>query len=159
MEEQAKKIANYFNPKVYYSVDNVYDDKWIGTLSIGEYYYETNPYDKKEDAISDISQCMFNIKRQIETALKSFVEENTTEKNNAQSDNSIEVFITNNNASIRLRSAIARILRDNEGGRNISVTEFTNKYKRRYFRCCRGVGNYTLNELTSLFEANNITWD
>ena len=43
---------------------------WIGSVSIGDCYYETDPYVNKQDAIAEQRGCLLAIKEQIEKYLE-----------------------------------------------------------------------------------------
>lgn len=57
MNEKAKKIGAMRSPNVIFGVGGR-DGEWVGSFDIGDYYYETNPYPKKEGAISELRGCL-----------------------------------------------------------------------------------------------------
>jgi hypothetical protein len=53
--------------KVYQSQE---DWSYFGSIDIGEFYYETDPYKDKQDAIDEQRGCLLAIKEQIEKYLE-----------------------------------------------------------------------------------------
>jgi hypothetical protein len=43
---------------------------WVANIEIGEFYYETDPYKDKQDAIDEQRGCLLAIKEQIEKYLE-----------------------------------------------------------------------------------------
>ena len=68
MKTNAFDFGKGFAPKV--DVDLWVDarGKHKGGMSIGEEYYETDPWSKKEDAINELKGCWARIKEKVETA-------------------------------------------------------------------------------------------
>lgn len=68
MNEKAKKLGVMCSPKVIFGVGKQ-DGKWVGLFEIGDYYYETDPYSKKESAISELCGCLETLKLNTEHVL------------------------------------------------------------------------------------------
>lgn len=68
MTEKAKKLGFKFSPNIIFGVGEQ-DGKWIGSFEIGDYYYETDPYSKKECAILELCGCLMNLKLKAEKVI------------------------------------------------------------------------------------------
>lgn len=56
------EIGRQFAPKISYAVaKNIERGMWIGSISIGEEYYETDPYKMKEGALSELLGCISSL--------------------------------------------------------------------------------------------------
>ena len=68
MKANAFDLGKGFAPKV--DVDLWVDvrGKHTGGMSIGEEYYETDPWSKKEDAINELKGCWESVKEKVEKA-------------------------------------------------------------------------------------------
>ena len=66
--KNAFELGRSFAPKV--DVDLWVDarGKHKGGMSIGEEYYETDPWSKKEDAINELKGCWESVKEKVEKA-------------------------------------------------------------------------------------------
>ena len=61
------EIGRQFAPKISYAVaKNIERGMWIGSISIGEEYYETDPYKTKEGAVSELLGCIEELKEKTE---------------------------------------------------------------------------------------------
>ena len=56
------------SPNVIFGVGEQ-DGKWVGSFDIGDYYYETDPYPKKEGAISELRGCLETLMLKTEQAI------------------------------------------------------------------------------------------
>jgi hypothetical protein len=65
MNEKAKKSGAMFPPPVSCFVGGR-DGEWVGSINIGKYYYETDPYPEKEDAISELCGGLETVKLRTE---------------------------------------------------------------------------------------------
>jgi hypothetical protein len=65
MNEKAKKSGVMFPPHLSCFVGGR-DGKWEGSINIGKYYYETDPYPEKEDVISELCGCLETLKLRTE---------------------------------------------------------------------------------------------
>jgi len=65
MTEKAKKSGAMFSPHVSVGVGGQ-DGKWVGSIDIEDYYYETDPYPTKEGAISELCGCLETLKLKTE---------------------------------------------------------------------------------------------
>lgn len=75
MNEKAHKLGIHCSPCVTYAVArNEQSGRWIASISIGEMYYETNPYKDKDGAVSELLGCL--------DVLKENTEEKINELNN-----------------------------------------------------------------------------
>lgn len=159
--ETLEKKNNYYNPKIYYSIENV-QDGWMGTFCMGSFYHETPIYQVKEDAISELSRFMFSIKRQIDNILNDFACEkgNTNGVDNKEEKVYLFDFLQANGASVRLLNIVRREIdkcANNEGeAQKKTVDEFVREYTRSDFRRFDGVGYGTLKELCGILGANKI---
>ena len=68
MNKTAKKLGAMFSPNVIFGVGKR-DGKWVGSFDIGDYYYETDPYSKKEGAISELCGCLETLKLKTEQVI------------------------------------------------------------------------------------------
>jgi hypothetical protein len=68
MNEKAKKLGVMCSPNVIFGVGER-DGKWVGSFDIGDYYYETDPYLKKEGAISELCGCLETVKLRTEQVI------------------------------------------------------------------------------------------
>lgn len=68
MGEKAKKTGAMFSPNVIFGVGER-DGKWVGSINIGDYYYETDPYPEKEGAISELCGCLETLKLKTEQVI------------------------------------------------------------------------------------------
>ena len=67
VDEKAEKLGRQFAPKLSYAVEkNKERGRWIGSILIGEEYYETNPYKTKGGAISELLRVINSLGRQCE---------------------------------------------------------------------------------------------
>ena len=67
MNNKAWNLGRQFSPKL--SVDIAQDKergRWIGSLSIRDFYYETDAYKTKDGALSELLGCVCSIKEQAE---------------------------------------------------------------------------------------------
>lgn len=75
MNEKAYKLGIHCSPCVTYAVArNEQSGRWLASISIGEMYYETDPYKDKDGAVSELLGCLVALK------------ENTEEKINELND-------------------------------------------------------------------------
>ncbi len=68
MNEKAKKLGVMCSPNVIFDVGER-DGKWVGSIDIGDYYYETDPYPEKEGAISELCGCLETLKLKTEQVI------------------------------------------------------------------------------------------
>lgn len=55
VNKKAQKQGKVFAPYITYAVaKNKESGKWLASVCIGEIYYETDPYKKKEGAVSEL---------------------------------------------------------------------------------------------------------
>lgn len=67
MNKIAKKTGIYCSPCVTIAVaKNEQSGRWLGSISIGEMYYETDPYKDKDSAVSELLGCLDALKENIE---------------------------------------------------------------------------------------------
>lgn len=67
MMQKAYKLGIHYSPVVTYAVErNEPSGRWLGSISIGEMYYETNPYKDKDGAVSELLGCLEALKEKIE---------------------------------------------------------------------------------------------
>ena len=67
MNEKAYKLGIHCCPDVTYAVTrNDQRGKWIGSISIGEMYYETDTYKDNGGAISELLGCLDALKEKTE---------------------------------------------------------------------------------------------
>lgn len=67
MNEKAYKLGIHCSPCVTYAVArNEHSDRWLASISIGEMYYETDPYKDKDGAVSELLGCLESLKEKIE---------------------------------------------------------------------------------------------
>ena len=67
MNEKAHKLGILFSPGVTYAVArNEHSGRWLASISIGEMYYETDPYKDKDGAVSELLGCLESLKEKIE---------------------------------------------------------------------------------------------
>lgn len=65
-EQYGRSFAPDCDFQVYELNDNM---GWGASVGIGDYYYETDPYKDKQDAIAEQRGCLLAIKEQIEKYL------------------------------------------------------------------------------------------
>lgn len=68
MKANAFDLGKGFAPKVYVDLWVDARGKHKGGMSIGEEYYETDPWSKKEDAINELKGCWESVKEKVEKA-------------------------------------------------------------------------------------------
>ena len=79
MNEKAHKLGIHFSPCVTYAVArNEQSGRWIASISIGEMYYETDPYKDKDGAVSELLGCLDALKEKIEKAINELKEDKET---------------------------------------------------------------------------------
>lgn len=67
MNKKAKTTGRMFSPGVSYEiVRNEEDGEWFASISIGEMYYETDPYKDKDGAVSELLGCLDALKEKTE---------------------------------------------------------------------------------------------
>lgn len=67
MNEKAYKLGIHCSPCVTYAVArNEHSGRWLASISIGEMYYETDPYKDKDGAVSELLGCLEALKEKIE---------------------------------------------------------------------------------------------
>ena len=67
MNENAHKIGIHSRPCVAYAVArNEHSGMWLGSISIGDMYYETIPYKDKDGAVSELLGCLETLKGKTE---------------------------------------------------------------------------------------------
>lgn len=67
MNEKAYKLGIHCSPGVTYAVArNEQSGRWLASISIGEMYYETDPYKDKDGAVSELLGCLESLKEKIE---------------------------------------------------------------------------------------------
>ena len=67
MNEKAHKLGIHCSPCVTYAVArNEHSGRWLASISIGEMYYETDPYKDKDGAVSELLWCLVSLKEKIE---------------------------------------------------------------------------------------------
>lgn len=70
MDEKAYKLGKQFSPGVTYAVArNELSGRWLGSISIGEMYYETDPYKDKDSAVSELLGCLEALKEKTEQVI------------------------------------------------------------------------------------------
>ena len=70
MNEKAHKLGIHCSPCVTNAVArNEQSGRWIASISIGEMYYETDPYKDKDGAVSELLGCLDALKEKIEKAI------------------------------------------------------------------------------------------
>jgi hypothetical protein len=74
MKKKAKKLGVMYSPNVIFGVGKQ-DGKWVGSFDIGDYYYETDPYTKKEHAISELCGCLEALKLKTEKIINELNEQ------------------------------------------------------------------------------------
>lgn len=66
-----EKIGREFAPECDFEVYELNDNMdWGASVAIGDFYYETDPYKDKQDAIAEQRGCLLAIKEQIEKYLE-----------------------------------------------------------------------------------------
>ncbi len=79
MTYSKEQIGRDFAPEcdfdVYEIVGSRGDKHWKATISIEDFYYETDPYTDKQGAIDEQRGCLLAIKEQIEKYLETLTEE------------------------------------------------------------------------------------
>ena len=68
MNEKAKKLGVMCSPHVSCCVGGR-DGEWVGSINIGVYYHETDPYPEKECAISELCGCLETLKLKAEQVI------------------------------------------------------------------------------------------
>ena len=64
MNKIAKKTGIYCSPCVTFAVArNEQSGRWLGSISIGEMYYETDSYNDKDGAVSELLGCLESLKK------------------------------------------------------------------------------------------------
>lgn len=58
-----------FAPNCDFTVSKTTGNKWFGWASIGDFYYETDAYQKEENARNELRGCLLAIKEKIEEYL------------------------------------------------------------------------------------------
>ena len=71
--EEGRKLGRQFAPKVECSV-YFHKEHWCGNMGIGDFYYEAEPWSKKEHVVGEIVGCMEKIKEQIDKELEELKE-------------------------------------------------------------------------------------
>ena len=67
MNKKVHKLGIHCSPCVTYAVArNEQSGRWLGSISIGEMYYETDPYKDKDGAVSELLGCLDALKENIE---------------------------------------------------------------------------------------------
>lgn len=70
MNEKSYKLGKYCSPGVTYVVArNEHSGRWLGSISIGEMYYETVPYKDKDGAVSELLGCLEALKEKTEQVI------------------------------------------------------------------------------------------
>lgn len=70
MNEKAKKLGVNWSPNVSYAVvKNEKSGRWLGSISIGEMYYETESYKDKDCAVSELLGCLETLKLKTEQVI------------------------------------------------------------------------------------------
>ncbi len=70
MNEKAYNLGIHCYPFVTYAVErNEHSGRWIGSISIGEMYYETVPYKDKDSAVSELLGCLEALKEKTEQVI------------------------------------------------------------------------------------------
>ena len=70
-KKDKEKIGREFAPECDFEVYQLNGNMgWKATVSIEDFYYETDPYKDKQDAIDEQRGCLLAIKEQIEKYLK-----------------------------------------------------------------------------------------
>lgn len=68
-KSKAKELGAKFSPNVIFFVGEQ-DGKWVGSFEmIGDYYYETVPYPKKDGAISELCGRLETLKSKTEQVI------------------------------------------------------------------------------------------
>ena len=83
MNEKSKKLGVMCSPNVIFGVGER-DGTWVGSFAIGDYCYETDPYPKKECAISELCGCLETLKlktEQVIDELNELLKSRNNEKN------------------------------------------------------------------------------
>lgn len=76
------ELGRQFAPKISYAVaKNEERGMWIGSILIGEEYYETDPYKTKESALSELLGCISSLCKQCQETEKSINDEIYGRKN------------------------------------------------------------------------------
>lgn len=67
MNEKAYKLGIDCSPVATYAVArNEHSGRWLGSISIDEMYYETEPYKDKDSAVSELLGCLDALKEKTE---------------------------------------------------------------------------------------------
>ena len=74
MMEKAKKLGVMCSPNVIFGVGKQ-DGKWVGCFDIGDYYYETDPYRTKQDALLELRGCIIGIMDDLQKELNDMTNE------------------------------------------------------------------------------------
>lgn len=70
MNEKAYKLGIHSFPGVTYAVArNEHSGRWLASISIGEMYYETDPYKDKDGAVSELLGCLEALKEETEQVI------------------------------------------------------------------------------------------
>ena len=70
MNEKAYKLGINYSPCVTYAVArNEQSGRWLASISIGEMYYETDPYKDKDGAVSELLGCLEALKEKTEQVI------------------------------------------------------------------------------------------
>ena len=70
MNEKSYKLGEHCSPVLtYVVVRNVHSGRWLGSISIGEMYYETVPYQDKDGAVSELLGCLEALKEKTEQVI------------------------------------------------------------------------------------------
>lgn len=79
MNEKAHKLGIHCSPCVTYDVArNEQSGRWIASISIGEMYYETDPYKDKDGAVSELLGCLDALKEIIEKSINELKDDKET---------------------------------------------------------------------------------
>lgn len=79
MNEKAYKLGIHCSPCVTYAVArNEQSGRWLASISIGEMYYETDPYKDKDGAVSELLGCLDALKEKIEKAINELKDDKET---------------------------------------------------------------------------------
>lgn len=69
-KKDKEKRGREFAPECEFEVYELADNIWGASVTIGDCYYETDPYFNRQDAIDEQRGCLLAIKEQIEKYLE-----------------------------------------------------------------------------------------
>lgn len=70
MNEKAHELGRRYSPRVSHFVGwHKESDRWFASVSMGDYYYETDRYKDKDGAVSELLGCLEALKEKIEQVI------------------------------------------------------------------------------------------